>query len=94
MKIHEEHCFFDVVRIAKYHKPQVLFLENVKGFVGHDKGRTFQVVKETLEEIGYKVYAEVLNSKDFDIAQNRERIYIVAFLDNIKEFEFPFAYKA
>jgi len=86
--------FFDVVRIAKYHKPQVLFLENVKGFVGHDKGRTFQVVKETLEEIGYKVYAEVLNSKDYGIAQNRERIYIVAFLDNIKEFEFPFAYKA
>jgi len=81
--------FFDVVRIAKYHKPQVLFLENVKGFVGHDKGRTFQVVKETLEEIGYKVYAEVLNSKDYGIAQNRERIYIVAFLDHSVNFKFP-----
>jgi len=81
--------FFDVARIAKYHKPKVLFLENVKGFVGHDKGRTFQVVKETLKEMGYKVYAEVLNSKDYGVAQNRERIYIVAFLDNDVKFKFP-----
>ena len=48
--------FFDVARIAKYHKPKVLFLENVKGFVGHDKGRTFEVVKTTLEDIGYTVF--------------------------------------
>jgi len=81
--------FFDVARVAKYHKPRVLFLENVKGFVGHDKGRTFEVVKNTLEEIGYKVYAEVLNSKDYGVAQNRERIYIVAFLDHSVDFKFP-----
>jgi DNA (cytosine-5)-methyltransferase 1 len=81
--------FFDVARIAKYHKPKVLFLENVKGFVGHDKGNTFKVVKETLEELGYKVFAEVLNSKDYGIPQNRERIYIVAFLDSGIEFKFP-----
>lgn len=86
--------FFDVVRIAKYHKPKVVFLENVKGFVGHDEGKTFKIVKKTLEDIGYTVYYEVLNSKDFDVAQNRERIYIVAFLDNIKEFDFPSGYKA
>lgn len=81
--------FFDVVRIAKYHKPKVLFLENVKGFIGHDKGKTFQIVKNTLEEIGYKVYAKVLNSKDYGVAQNRERIYIIAFLDHSIEFTFP-----
>jgi DNA (cytosine-5)-methyltransferase 1 len=81
--------FFDVVRIAKHHKPKVLFLENVKGFVGHDKGKTFEIVKQTLEEIGYKVYAKVLNSKNYDIAQNRERIYIVAFLNHDIQFEFP-----
>jgi len=81
--------FFDVARIVKYHKPKVLFLENVKGFVGHDKGNTFKVVKETLSELGYKVYAEVLNTKDYGIPQNRERIYIVAFLDKSVNFKFP-----
>ncbi len=81
--------FFDVARIVKYHKPKVLFLENVKGFVGHDKGNTFKVVQETLVELGYKVYSKVLNTKDYGIPQNRERIYIVAFLDNSVEFEFP-----
>jgi len=81
--------FFDIAQIAKYHKPQVLFLENVKGFRNHDKGNTFRVVKETLEELGYRVFAEVLNAKNFGVPQNRERIYIIAFLDHTIEFEFP-----
>lgn len=81
--------FFDVARIAAQHKPKVLFLENVKGFVGHDNGKTFKTVKKILEDLGYKVFSEVLNSKDYGIPQNRERIYIVAFLDNTVEFEFP-----
>ena len=81
--------FFDIAKIAKYHKPQVLFLENVKGFKNHDKGNTFRVVKETLEELGYMVFAEVLNARDFGVPQNRERIYIVAFLDHSIEFKFP-----
>lgn len=80
--------FFDVARIAKVHKPKVIFLENVKGFVGHDKGRTFEIVKKTLEDMEYSVFHKVLNTKDFDIPQNRERIYIVALLD-IDKFEFP-----
>ena len=81
--------FFDIAQIAKYHKPQVLFLENVKGFKNHDKGNTFRVVKETLEELGYRVFAEVLNARDFGVPQNRERIYIIAFLDHSIEFKFP-----
>ncbi|MDF1879072.1 DNA cytosine methyltransferase [Sulfurimonas sp. SAG-AH-194-C20] len=81
--------FFDVIRIAKYHKPKVIFLENVKGLIGHDKGNTFTVILETLEELGYKVFHKVLNSKDFGVPQNRERIYIVCFLDKNIEFEFP-----
>lgn len=81
--------FFDVVRIAKYHKPKIIFLENVKGFVNHDKGKTFKVVKETLEDMGYKVFTKILNAKDFGVPQNRERIYIVCFLDNGVEFKFP-----
>jgi len=81
--------FFDIARITKFHKPQVLFLENVKGFKTHDKGNTFKIVKSTLEEIGYNVFAKVLNAKDFGVPQNRERIYIVAFLDKSINFEFP-----
>ena len=80
--------FFDVARIAAYHKPKLIFLANVKGFVNHDKGNTFRVVKQTLEDLGYKVFSKVLNAKDFGVPQNRERIYIVAFRDDI-DFEFP-----
>ena len=81
--------FFDVARILKFHKPKVVFLENVKGFVNHDNGKTFDVIKNTLEELGYKIYYKVLNSKDFGSPQNRERIYIVGFLNKEINFDFP-----
>ena len=83
--------FLDVVRICEYHKPRVIFCENVKGLLMHDKGRTFKVIRQAFRDIGYQVYWKVLNSKDFGIPQNRERIYIVAFRDdlNIGEFRFP-----
>lgn len=81
--------FFDIVRIIEHHQPKVVFLENVKGFKGHDKGNTFRVVKETLENLGYKVFHEVLNAKNFGVPQNRERIYIIGFLDNSINFKFP-----
>ena len=73
--------------------PKVLFLENVKGFKNHDKGNTFRVIKNTLNELGYDVAAEVLNTKHFGIPQNRERIFIVAWhRDSVNkaEFRFPF----
>ena len=83
--------FLDVARICEYHKPKVIFCENVKGLVMHDCGRTFKVIKDTFEHIGYTVYSKVLNSKDFGVPQNRERIYIVAFRNDIDSsaFEFP-----
>lgn len=81
--------FFDVARIAAYHKPKVMLLENVKGLVGHDKGRTFKVIVESLKELGYSVFHNVLNAKDYGVPQNRERIYIVCFLDDKINFEFP-----
>jgi len=80
--------FFHIARIAKHHKPKVIFLENVKGFKSHDKGRTFETVKQILEELGYNIYYKVLNAKNFGVPQNRERIYIVGFLDDVN-FEFP-----
>lgn len=72
--------FFDIIRIATKHSPKIIFLENVKGFKNHNKGKTLEVVKSTLEKLGYKVFYEILNAKNFGLPQNRERIYIVAFL--------------
>jgi len=85
--------FFDVARIAAYHKPKILFLENVKGFVGHDNGNTFKTVQKTLIDLGYKIFFDILNSKDYGLPQNRERIYIIAFLEEEIKFEFPKAKK-
>lgn len=86
--------FLDVARICERHKPYVIFCENVKGLVSHDRGRTLKIIKETFENIGYKVFTnndKTLNSKDFGVPQNRERIYIVAFRNDIapENFEFP-----
>ncbi len=83
--------FLDVIRICDYHKPKVIFCENVKGLTIHDKGRTFKVIKEAFEQIGYTVFSQILNSKDFGVPQNRERIYLVCFRNDIapKDFCFP-----
>ena len=82
--------FFDVARICEYHKPKVIFCENVKGLTIHDKGRTFKVIQGTLEELGYTVYHKVLNSKNYGVPQNRERIYVVAFRNDIDSSSFVF----
>ncbi len=83
--------FFDVARIVNYHKPAVLFLENVKNFANHDNGKTLRVVVDTLSAMNYSVYHKVLNTNRFGLPQNRERIYIVAFHNsyNINKFSFP-----
>lgn len=87
--------FFDVEQIIEKHRPKVVFLENVKNLVSHDKGKTFRVIREVLEKkLKYKVYHKVLNSLTHaNIPQNRERIFIVAFdpiqVKNYKDFTFP-----
>ena len=83
--------FLDVARICDYHKPKVIFCENVKGLTIHNRGNTYKVIKKTFEELGYVVFDKILNSKDFGVPQNRERIYIVAFRKDIapKKFIFP-----
>lgn len=73
--------FFEIARIAKAKKPRLLLLENVKGLVSHDKGRTLDTIVTTLNDIGYTVDFAVLNSKYFGVPQNRERIFIVGVLD-------------
>ena len=69
--------FFDIARIIKKHKPEIVFLENVKGFKGHDKGRTWETIKATLDELGYNMSAQVLSAKDFGVPQNRQRFYMI-----------------
>lgn len=84
--------FFELVRIFKDKKPQIVFLENVKNLVGHDNGNTFAVILEELQKENYHVKFAVLNAMEYgNIPQNRERIYIVAFKDVelYKSFEFP-----
>src|SRR5690606_19337187 len=87
--------FFDIEKIIEKHRPKVVFLENVKNLLTHDKGNTFRVIKEILEEkLKYKVNFNVLNSMTHaNIPQNRERIFIVAFdptqVPNHHMFNFP-----
>lgn len=79
--------FFEVARIAREKQPRVVLLENVKGLVGHDKGRTLDTIVQTLNDIGYTIDFEVLNSKYFGVPQNRERIFIIAVRDDLVEQE-------
>ena len=72
--------FFEIARILKDKRPQYFILENVKGLLSHDKGKTFKIVIETLDELGYFVEWQVLNSKNFGVPQNRERVFIVGHL--------------
>ena len=87
--------FFDVARIVKAKKPKIVFMENVKNFATHDNGRTLQVVKNTMEELGYTFYQKVLNSVDYGIPQKRERIYMVCFRNDleISDFTYPKKFK-
>ena len=72
--------FFEIARAAEQIKPRMLFLENVKGLLSHDKGRTFGIILNTLDELGYDCQWQVLNSKNFGVPQNRERVFIIGHL--------------
>src|SRR3989339_265712 len=88
--------FFDVARIIKEKKPMGFMLENVKNLKNHDNGKTFKIILDTLESLGYHVKAKVLNTMEYgNVPQNRERIYIVGFKDKTyaDRFEFPMPQK-
>jgi len=83
--------FFEIARIAKQKQPRLLLLENVKGLLSHDKGKTFGVILNTLDELGYDCQWQVLNSKNFGVPQNRERVFIIGHLRGQRRPEvFPF----
>lgn len=84
--------FFDIARIIDAKKPRAFLLENVKNLKNHDKGNTFEVIKKTLNDLGYKIKYDVLNSMEYgNVPQNRERIYIVGFANtkSYEAFQFP-----
>ena len=94
--------FFDIERILREKRPQAFILENVKGLINHDKGKTLEVILNKLAStingssninkyddcLNYDVHYKVINSKDFGVPQNRERVYIIGFL-KLTDFVFP-----
>lgn len=81
--------FFEFARCVKEFQPKVFIYENVKGLTNHDKGKTFQIVLNTFNELGYKYFYKVLNAKDYGIPQNRQRIFIIGFQNQEIDFSFP-----
>lgn len=87
--------FFDVARIVKKKKPKIVFMENVKNFATHDGGKTLEVVKATMEELGYVFRQKVLSAVDYGMPQKRERIYMVCIRKDIDNgtFQYPEPFK-
>ncbi len=84
--------FFSIAKIAESKRPKVLLLENVRGLKGHDGGYTYMRIQETLEDLGYDVHSNVLNARDFGLAQNRNRLFIVAIRGDVpgsNTYQFP-----
>ncbi len=81
--------FYDFARIIKECEPKVFIYENVKGLINHDSGKTWKIVQECFNDLGYRIYHKVLNAKDYGIPQNRERIFVVGFKNKNIDFEFP-----
>jgi DNA (cytosine-5)-methyltransferase 1 len=81
--------FYEFARIVKESQPNVFIFENVKGLINHDSGNTFETIKATFDELGYKYYFQVLNAKNYGMPQHRERIFVVGFKDKTIDFQFP-----
>lgn len=81
--------FYEFARVVNESKPKVFIFENVKGLINHDGGNTFETIKATFDELGYRYFYKVLNAKDYGIPQHRERIFVIGFHDNSIDFEFP-----
>lgn len=81
--------FYEFARVVKESQPKVFIYENVKGLVNHDGGNTFDIIKATFDELGYRYFYQVLNAKDYGMPQHRERIFVIGFKDQSIDFTFP-----
>lgn len=82
--------FFDIAKILKEKKPRAYFLENVRGLLNHDGGKTFETIKRVLtEELGYSFFHKIVKASDFGLPQHRPRLFMVGFKDKNIDFKFP-----
>jgi DNA (cytosine-5)-methyltransferase 1 len=81
--------FYEFARLVNEIRPKVFIYENVKGVLSHDGGNTWAIMQNVFSDLGYKWHSQVLNSKNYGIPQNRERLFVVGFLDQTVDFEFP-----
>lgn len=82
--------FYEIARIAKFHKPKVLLLENVKNLVRHNNGETFNIMRNTIKEMGYDFHYKVLNASKYGVPQSRKRVFIVGLRSDINHSKFKF----
>ena len=82
--------FFNVANIIKIKKPKAVFLENVRGLFTHDNGKTFEVIKNTIKELGYTMYYQIVKASDFNCPQHRPRLYMVCFKNDLDHSKFVF----
>ena len=82
--------FFNVANIMKIKKPKAVFLENVRGLFSHDGGKTFEVIKNTILELGYKFHYQIVKASDFNCPQHRPRLYMICFRNDIDDSAFAF----
>lgn len=83
--------FFHVAKIIAHHQPKMFLLENVKGLKSHQKGKTLEIIKQTLSELGYTIYDDVLNSYHFGVPQYRERWFCAGFRNDLSISDFRFS---
>jgi len=81
--------FYDIAEILEVKKPKAFFIENVRGLYTHDGGKTFKVIKETIESLGYSFYHKIVKASDYGLPQYRPRLYMVGFRDSSIQFKFP-----
>lgn len=79
---------YEFIRLVKEIQPHTFIFENVKGLLSHDSGETWQVLSKSFEKLGYHIHQDILNAKDYGIPQNRERLFVVGFLEK-RKFNFP-----
>ena len=80
---------YEFIRLIKEIEPKIFIFENVKGLLGHNQGKTWDIIKTSFEKTGYKMHFKILNAKDFGIPQNRERLFVVGIKTKTKKFDFP-----